>query len=166
VLSLLDPEGRGRLVHEDHSLPPGDGASNSNTLALTTREFLNSLGQRGQAYAYLIEDRRCLLTHFALAQNAQMPTETFAPYELATHEKVGGDVERVDKGEVLMDHLDAEGSGHLGRTDLLHLSPQLDHATIEVETAGDAANQCRLPGAVVPEQSKNLTGVDGQRGVA
>src|SRR5579871_1738863 len=75
---------------------------------------------------------------------------------LATNKKVAGDRHRRHHRRVLIDSLDAEAHGDLGRRDLNPFPPDVNLTPVWLQDAGEYFDQRRLPGAIVAHQSDDF----------
>src|SRR6266704_3459461 len=75
LAGLLDPERRGRLVHDDHVLGPGGRPGHRDTLPLTAGKVLHGLGQRPQADLQLGHLLRRAPAHGRLVEHPEHAAE-------------------------------------------------------------------------------------------
>ena len=101
----------------------------------------------------------CLRLHVALIQPLE---ESGALHKLASQMDVAGDIERLDKGEVLVDDFDAETAGVDRVVDFDGGVVDEDLAFVGAGNAGEDVDQGGLAGAVGADKSDDFTREDGQ----
>jgi hypothetical protein len=151
--ALLGPHRRERLVEEEHLRVGVDGPGDGYGLALAAGEPGDHGVYGRYAHAHVLEVAGRLLLHLAVVQEG-------ADGKLAVQEHVVEDGQFVDEGEVLVDGLDAKGSG-LGDGAEVHLLALYEEpAPVGAVEARDRLEQRALAGAVVPDQAEHLAPLD------
>jgi len=79
---------------------------------------------------------------------------------LVPEHDVLGDGEHRDQHEVLVDHADPCGHRVTGTREVLHLVVEQDLALVRLVQAVQHVHECRLAGAVLPQEAVDLTGLD------
>src|SRR6476469_8889196 len=156
LAGLRHTEGGGRLVEQDDLGVPQDRLGDRHGLALAARQAGDALAHRlHRAHGEGGEGLAGAGLHRDLV-------EPEAGGLLATEEHVLDDVEVVAQREVLVDDLDAQGGDVARAVDLDVLALEAVVAAVAAVDAGDDLDQRGLPGAVVADQGRDLSGVDGE----
>src|SRR6478752_4473583 len=152
---LLDAEGRGRLVEDEHAGAEVDGAGDRDALALAAREGADGLVDVLDDDAHLAQ----LLVGDALHVGDPQGGERAPPAgQLGAEEEVAPHLHERDDGEVLVDRRDAVVEGLARRREADLLAVDLHRALVVRVEAGHDLDQGRLAGAVVAEDAGHLAG--------
>ena len=150
---LDDPERCGGLVEGQQPRLAAHGAGHGHQLALAARQGADQAGGVPDRDTETVQQRRRGRVETAFREDH--------PARLPAEQNVRRHVEVLAQRQVLPDHGDAL-AGHSGRVRVDLAAGEEDLALRGGDVPGNAADQRRLAGAVLPGQGDKLTGADRQ----
>ena len=155
LVGLLGREHRGRLVEDEHLRVTRERLDDLDALLHTDREVFD-LGVGIDVETEAGAD----LAHLG-ARGLEVEHAASLGVLVAEHD-VLSDGEDGDQHEVLVHHADAGVHGVAGTLELLHFVVQEDLALVGSVEAVEHVHQGRLAGAVLTQETVNLTGLDDE----